>query len=275
MPMPLATPHAQANALDIRATLRSLARTGTIAAQRDSEIRLYSIAGKTEAEIRDVGTVEASHWSRLVQAGWVVPHESIEGWRLSNAGRIALKRMLSQTGEPQPNGSKAAPKPASPPASQQVRQQAQRGRPSASDAGFNDSESPLGWLRRRRDRNGQPLISEAQFQAGERLRADFTKGNMTPNITSHWSPVIGGSTRSASSDRELEMRDHQLRARQRFRDAMEAVGPEFCNVLVDVCCHLKGLEDIERSAGWPRRSAKVIVLLALTALARHYRLPAT
>jgi hypothetical protein len=37
---------------------------------------------------------------------------------------------------------------------------------------LNEGESPLGWLKSRKDRNGNPLISEPQYEAGERLRAD-------------------------------------------------------------------------------------------------------
>jgi hypothetical protein len=37
----------------------------------------------------------------------------------------------------------------------------------------NETESPLGWLRSRKDRNGRPLITDAQYVAGERLRADY------------------------------------------------------------------------------------------------------
>lgn len=134
----------------------------------------------------------------------------------------------------------------------------------------NLAESPIGWLYRRRDKDGRPLISEAEFNAGERLRADYSLGQLTARVTSNWSASGVSSGRRTAPGAGVELSDAVIAARERVNHALKAVGPELASVLVDVCCHLKGLETAEREAGWPQRSGKVVLTLALTRLARHY-----
>lgn len=134
----------------------------------------------------------------------------------------------------------------------------------------NDSESPLAWLARRKGRDGRAMIGPVQFIAGERLRADFTRAHLTPRVTSSWT----GIGRTKGSGGSGEMSDLIVASRQRVSLALEACGPEFSGLLLDVCCFLRGLEDVERERGWPSRSAKVVLQLALDRLARHYGLRA-
>jgi hypothetical protein len=152
-----------------------------------------------------------------------------------------------------------------------------RSRPAAAaprdSAGVNPAESPLAWLRRRKDRDGEAMISQVQFDAGERLRADFWFAQMTPRVTMSWSAMApsqrrrrAGMTLAADGD----LQENIAASRERVRRALGAVGPELAGVLIDVCCHLKGLEEAERAAGWPQRAGKVVLQLALTRLARHY-----
>ncbi|MEY2503332.1 MAG: hypothetical protein QOI07_3669 [Verrucomicrobiota bacterium] len=134
----------------------------------------------------------------------------------------------------------------------------------------NDSESPLAWLARRKGRDGHSMISPNQFIAGEKLRADFTRGHLSPRVTSDWTAPTGGRSRTFSG--AGGMTDLVVASRQRVRLAMEACGPEFSGLLMDVCCFLRGLEEVERERGWPLRSAKIVLQLGLDRLARHYGL---
>lgn len=129
------------------------------------------------------------------------------------------------------------------------------------------AESPLAWLRRRRGPGGEPLLTEAAFQAGERLRADFTRGSMMPRVTANWEATVSSGMRA---DPGTALSDSTIAARQRVGRAVDAVGPELAGVLIDVCCHLKGLEHVEAERQWPARSAKVVLGLALDRLATHY-----
>lgn len=135
----------------------------------------------------------------------------------------------------------------------------------------NASESPLAWLFRRKGSNGTKLVSAEQFAAGERLRRDFTKAHLMPSTTSRWDAALGRD-KQRKGPPGLTLIESALVARQQVERAIASVGPELSGVLVDVCCFLKGLEDVERSNSWPARSAKLVLSLGLTRLARHYGL---
>jgi hypothetical protein len=136
---------------------------------------------------------------------------------------------------------------------------------------IDDAESPLVWLARRKGRDGRALIEPVQLAAGERLRAEFTRAQLMPRISANWSAPVADGPRGASPAAFTEA---VIAARQRVRRALDAVGPEFSGLLVDICCFLKGLADIERERRWPARSGKVVLQLGLDRLARHYGLDA-
>ena len=115
--------------------------------------------------------------------------------------------------------------------------------------------------------DGAPRILPHQLAAGERLRAEFTRAHMMPRVTANWSAAGGSGARGSAGATPT---DTMIAARQRVRHALEAVGPEFSGLLLDVCCFLKRLDDVERERRWPARSAKLVLQLGLDRLARHY-----
>jgi hypothetical protein len=132
---------------------------------------------------------------------------------------------------------------------------------------------PLTWLHQRRDKNGNPLISAAERDAGERLAADFHAANLNPQVTASWDGLAAEKhQRRGPPAFAMEMSERVLAAKLRFDKALKAVGSEHADILIEVCCFERGLTEIEQRAGWPQRSGKVVLSRALRELARHYGL---
>jgi hypothetical protein len=126
----------------------------------------------------------------------------------------------------------------------------------------NLTESPLGWLMRR------GLISERQFAAGERLRGDHWRGGHSSRVTMRWergaghAPADGGRAEAGMAG--------SVDARARFDAALAAVGRGLGDILWRVVCEGEGLEAAEKGLGWPVRSGKLVLGLALDRLADFY-----
>ena len=133
-------------------------------------------------------------------------------------------------------------------------------------AGFDIDESPLGRLAQPRGK-APAFLDEAEVAAGERLRADFTRGLLLPGVSQRWDG-LPRQGRSGASGGDLS--DFAIDARARVTAAIEAVGPELSGVLIDVCCFLKGMESVEKERQWPVRSGKLMLKTGLSVLARHY-----
>jgi hypothetical protein len=129
----------------------------------------------------------------------------------------------------------------------------------------NIAEAPLGWLRSRGH------VSERQFAAGEKLREDWERSQLPPRVTMRWdAPPIGGTARGPSSAGDLA--GPELAARRRFEAAEAAVGPGLRDILWRVVCAGEGMRDAESALGWPARSGKLVLAMALDRLADYYRL---
>ncbi|HAC60108.1 MAG TPA: hypothetical protein DCF73_17370 [Rhodobiaceae bacterium] len=241
---------------EVRRFFRRFVEPGIHAAPvQDGRMGLFQEKGK-----HPIATMEARFWAECEARDLV---ERVEGapetrWRASDAGR-ALYRRLTAEAEP-------------------FRAQHQLGGERRFRTGegeitlaVNEGETPLGWLRRRKGADGKPLLSETQFEAGERLRRDFTLGQMTPRVTADWTAMGGrsGARRGPARD-PAEIATHALAARERVARAIEAAGPKLGDILLSVCCHLEGLEAAERGFGWPKRSGKLVLQIALDRLAGHY-----
>ena len=130
----------------------------------------------------------------------------------------------------------------------------------------NLSESPLGWL------HARGHLTDRQFDAGEKLRADWERANLAPRITMRWdaAPVAGGK-RSAPA--MLEESEAQLAAKLRFENAIDYLGNDLSDIAWRIICGGEGTPVAEKNLGWPARSGKLVLKIALDRLASFYRLP--
>jgi len=130
---------------------------------------------------------------------------------------------------------------------------------------INLTESPLGWLFARGH------VSRRQYDAGERLRLDWERGQLAPRVTMSWdsAPVArsrGGPAQSA------DLNGAQMDAKRRFESAVAEAGPGLSDILWRVVCAGEGMRDAETALGWPARAGKLVLSLALDRVADYYRI---
>lgn len=229
--------------------------------------------------LRLLARISAAAIEEMARQDWASPQmktPSGQAWRITAAGAAAAARLKAERRKGAEPGASFreirrieaekifAPEPGAPGAPGDPAARPERKR-------VNLGESPIGWLARRKGPDGAPFLGAAEVEAAERLRADFERGQMGARVTQDWRGFLtagisgGGAPASPSLSAEA--------ARGRVMAALKAMGPELSDAAFRTCCLLEGLERLEGDFGWPARSGKLVVKLALKRLAAHYAEP--
>ena len=127
----------------------------------------------------------------------------------------------------------------------------------------NIAESPIAWL------HARGHLEDRLFDAGEALRNDYERAQLGPNVTMRWDPV---RVKSTGGDRGLSPSERQIAAKRRFEGAIAEAGKGLEDILWRVVCAGEGLPEAEKRLGWPARSGKLVLRLALDRVADYYRI---
>lgn len=191
-------------------------------------------------------------------------------YSITNVGRSALKRMLTEEQANRRNGNPDLAK--NDPFQDQHREYGER--TIIEDDGvrkirYNLAESPLTALARKKNKNGTPYLSVEQLDAGERLREDFEIAQIGPKVTQNWDKFLTSASHGKGQDNGGPSFGPAA-ARARVSEALSALGPGLADIAFRCCCFLEGLEAAEKRLGWSARSGKIVLAIALQRLADHY-----
>lgn len=126
----------------------------------------------------------------------------------------------------------------------------------------NVAESPIAWLAARGH------LTQAQLDAGERLRADYERAGLAARVTMRWDAAPPAKSRGGARAADASLA--RIDAHRRFHAALEAAGPGLADICWRVICAGEGIAGAEKGLGWPTRSGKLVLGLALDRLARFY-----
>jgi hypothetical protein len=130
----------------------------------------------------------------------------------------------------------------------------------------NLAESPLAWL------HAHGHLDERQFLAGEKLRGDYEAASLGPRTTMVWdATTVSRNRRSAPVP--FSPTERMLGAKRRFDGGIEALGRDLSDIAWRVICAGETVPVAEKTMGWPLRSGKLVLRIALDRLADYYRLP--
>ena len=246
--------------------LRRLAEPGTVlAVARDMEMGVVVRDGRDGDLPQRLAVVARAIAEAMALNDWIAcdsPEARVARYRITGAGRAALRRLAAQAGGRGPGLSE----------SQANFAGAQVEDPALRHMRTLLAESPLIGLARRHDRDGQPFLGRDLVAAAERLREDFELSDYGQPEGTDWEGFLSAipADRRAAAPSGRPLTPGVLAARDRLDEALSDLGPGLADVALRCCCLLEGLETLERRMGWSARSGKIVLRIALQRLQHHY-----
>ena len=252
--------------------LRRLCEKGAVLAVAAEMEKAVIVRDGAHGVAQRTGVVGREVAEAMALKGWISPQQTgkITRYSITPSGRTAIEDILTSRDTCEPGGlaedqSAFVGRDAMWSERGSLEQESAKSR----RLRFNLADSPLTALARRRDKNGEPFLSNDLVSAGEQLREDFELAQMGPRLSQNWDRFLTGAGRDNFVP-DSGVPDGPSAARKRVADALSDLGPGLADVALRCCCYLEGLETTEKKLGWSARSGKIVLRIALMRLRRHF-----
>jgi hypothetical protein len=254
-----------------RRILRRLSEPGAVLVVGAEMEKAVVLKGTVRTAVLDRSVAQSfalKDWIAVAHSGRITSYE------ITGAGRAALRRMLETDDAARGYGFAEAQTGFGTAFAGQHRDWETRDLPGPGGEGtrrmrLNLAESPLGVLARRRDKDGEPFLTQELVNAGERLREDFELAQLGPRVAQNWERFLSSGDRGQYRP-DAGHSGGSEKARARVAAALRDLGPGLGDMALRCCCFLEGLEAAEKRLGWSARSGKIVLRIALMRLKRHY-----
>lgn len=252
--------------------LRRLCETGAVLAVATEMEKAVIVRDGVGGAATRTGVVDRSFAEALALKDWITAKQNgkITRYSITAAGRSALENMLGDLNPGSERGfAEVAADFAGQVDNQRTTHLSDTDTPRPRRVRYNLAESPLTALARRKDKTGEPFLTDDLVTAGEQLREDFELAQMGPSVAQNWDRFLTSGGKGAFVA-DSGVNDAPSNARKRVAAVLRELGPGLSDVALRCCCYLEGLETAEKKLGWSARSGKIVLRIALIRLKRHY-----
>ena len=123
-------------------------------------------------------------------------------------------------------------------------------------------------LSRKKDRDGRPILTAAEVEAGRHLAKDYALAGLSHISTQNFMASATDSGRHQGKEEDRILR--QMTARTRLQAAKIAMGDGLDKAVIAVCCRDESLDSVERAEHWVKSSGLTILKLGLSRLVKLY-----